>query len=592
MKSLVLLTTVMRHQAAICKVSLERDIRTLERRYRAEGAHFLEVVLPTLDDVLLEGLRIGVCPLPEHFHVRGELPVFLGPLWSLVFDEDGILLSAPSHDAITAIRQITRASKKVFEVCPDDAVAKEISSFLQTDNEVGDYCPPADAIRLLGIAIDALFGRFLRSTDWGVVEGRHGPGATAERYDLVGRWDFGPSNPEIASAFPEPHPPLYSWPYPVFAGRAVGRLVAVPKTATKPRLISIEPSSHQWIQQSIKDRLYSMFNGIRVCDLRSQDPNRILAEIGSYAGCLATIDLSEASDRISNDLVKLVFSRFPQFSGAIQACRTKWIEVPGHGEYELKKFASMGSALTFPIEVMIFTAITLMGVALAEGGEFVSAVRRLAKSDFIRIYGDDIIVPVEHYKPVTIALEVFGLKVNKGKSFAHGLFRESCGADFFGGSDVAPVYRRRRDPGGPHDTSEIVSLVSFANQYSDRYGPSPIPDTVHELLRAWTGLDVSRHPNPSEFGGLAIVGDPSGNRVRYNRALQRDEVRAYTLRVASRDSRASDGARLRYALDSVRGNVVPDDSDVLSAPGVLIPGRTLSHGVSASTHITTRWVAA
>lgn len=589
MKSLVLHRAVLRHQAKLCNVSLERDVVTLENRYGSEGDHFSEVVLPRLDDALTYGLKYGVLPLVEGFAFSGDLPIFLRPLWEQVFDVDGLLLEDANASAILAIRQISRLHKKIFEVCSPEAEAKEVQNFLSTDAEVGSYELP-DALHVRR-AIRALYGRVLASTDWSVVDGRHGPGAVAEKLDAVARWDFGPTNPEITEVFPDPYPQVYSFPLPECEGSPKGRLVAVPKTAVKPRLISIEPVGHQFIQQSIKDVLYRAFERIPMVSLSSQEPNRVLAEIGSHSGDLATLDLSEASDRLSYDFVMDSFRDFPGFRRAIDACRTRVISVEGHGDVELKKFASMGSALTFPLQVMLFSSITCAAIALEEGGEFGRTVRSLAYSGFLRVYGDDIIVPAEHYRPVVAGLEAFGLKVNNLKSFSTGLFRESCGADFYSGHDVTPVYRRRRDPEGRHSTSEVVSLISFANQYHDRYGHSPIPDLVHEWLRARTGINFTRHPNPSEFGGLSVVGALDGPR-RYNVALQREEVRSYALRASNKKHSASERAQLLYALDSVRGSVCPDDSEVLSSPGILIPGRTLSYGVSASTHIKARWVPA
>lgn len=586
MKSLVLLTAVVEHQARLCGVSLDRDIVALRARYDAEGDHFLEVVLPSLDDALLSGLENGYIVPPPDFGVRGYLPKLLLPLWQLVFDEWGDLRDDALPEAVAAIRQITRSYKKIHEVCSDEAQAQEVQKFIRTDAQLADLVFDAGAVRLLAKTIDILFGRKIRSTDWSVVSGRHGPGSVAEELDPVAKWDFGPVNDAIAGVFPLPFPTVYSEPYSSYEGAARCRLVAVPKTRTTPRLIGIEPAGHQWIQQSIKDELYRAFEKMPVCSLSSQEPNRLLAEIGSYEGELATLDLSEASDRISNDLVQRLFGQFPRFSRAIQACRTRETVLPDGTVMTLNKYASMGSALTFPVEVMVFTAITLMSVALSRGSEFSRTVRSLAKSDWIRIYGDDIIVPVEYATVVMTGLELFGLKVNRGKSFYMGHFRESCGADYFRGTNVTPVYRRRRDPSSAREASEVVSLVAFANLYHDRYGHSPIPDLVHELLREHVGLSITRHPNPSEFGGLAVVGHLEGPQ-RYNRALQRDEIRSYTLRTAVKPTRASDGAKLRFALDNARGSVVIEESP--RDPGIL-PGRTLSHGVSALTHIKARWV--
>jgi len=61
----------------------------------------------------------------------------------------------------------------------------------------------------------------------------------------------------------------------------------------------------------------------------------------------------------------------------------------------------------------------------------------------VRVYGDDLIVPVDYVRSVIDVLELLGFKVNTGKSFWNGKFRESCGGDYYDGEDVTPVRVRR-----------------------------------------------------------------------------------------------------------------------------------------------------
>jgi len=84
------------------------------------------------------------------------------------------------------------------------------------------------------------------------------------------------------------------------------------------------------------------------------------------------------------------------------------------------------------------------------------------------VYGDDIIVPAQHAESVSETLEAFGFKVNSRKSFWTGLFRESCGKDYYKGIDVTPVKVRRVIPTSRDDVEELVSLVSFRNQLHER----------------------------------------------------------------------------------------------------------------------------
>jgi hypothetical protein len=84
----------------------------------------------------------------------------------------------------------------------------------------------------------------------------------------------------------------------------------------------------------------------------------------------------------------------------------------------------------------------------------------------VSVYGDDIIVPTEMSASVMEDLESFGLRVNQNKSYNTGLFRESCGGDFYAGVCVTPVYVRKWDfTGNTRDAELITSYVSLSNQF-------------------------------------------------------------------------------------------------------------------------------
>jgi len=82
----------------------------------------------------------------------------------------------------------------------------------------------------------------------------------------------------------------------------------------------------------------------------------------------------------------------------------------------------------------------------------------------VRVFGDDIIVPVDHVHSVIRSLEYFGLKVNSRKSFWNGQFRESCGREYYAGQDVSIVRVRRVIPSSRRNVQEIISTVSTRNQ--------------------------------------------------------------------------------------------------------------------------------
>jgi hypothetical protein len=188
-----------------------------------------------------------------------------------------------------------------------------------------------------------------------------------------------------------------------------------------------------------------------------------LAREGSLTGDLATLDLKEASDRVSNQLVQSLFSRWPSIKEAVGAVRSESADVPGYGVIPLSKYASMGSALTFPLEAMVFMTIVFLGIESALN-------RHLCQKDLtalygkVRVYGDDIVVPTEYVSSVMDALERYGAIVNTRKSFWTGRFRESCGEDFYAGVPVKVARVRRLFPESRKDAKELQATVALRNQ--------------------------------------------------------------------------------------------------------------------------------
>ena len=86
-----------------------------------------------------------------------------------------------------------------------------------------------------------------------------------------------------------------------------------------------------------------------------------------------------------------------------------------------------------------------------------------------------------------MTLEAFGLLVNKKKSFSKGNFRESCGGDYFMGTDVTPVYMRHHIPDrlDRSNSDVLMSLVSTSNQlYKEGYWKTcqTLRDSIEDSL--------------------------------------------------------------------------------------------------------------
>jgi len=485
-----LLQEVLLDRGTWCGVSTERDFKEVVLRVEHEGESFLTITLPTFGKDLEKGLDQGF--VDRHLFAgfarskrSGELPLFLGGFLDLVFDRaSGRLLDEPSIDAIQAIRQITLMFAKVNLECSERRTKAAIRQFIQCEQDVREndqILSQADYDQFARVG-HLLWASVLQRVDEQVYQGqivpKHGPGVTADR--LVGNRKY--DQTEWTSRLETWFPFLDGFVAPSFrayqdfdhvnilepgAERPV-RVVTVPKTLKTPRVIAVEPTAMQYAQQAVAESLVSNLEGKDnpyrwIIGFTDQDPNRSMARKGSLTGNLATLDLSEASDRVSNQLVRVLLDPWPHVAGAVDACRSRKADVPDVGVIRLAKFASMGSALCFPVEAMVFATIVLCGI---EDGLRRQMTRKTIHglAGRVRVYGDDIIVPTEYAEAVVGKLEDFGLRVNTGKSFWTGRFRESCGKEYYAGEDVSIVRVREVLPTQRQDASELISTVSFRNQ--------------------------------------------------------------------------------------------------------------------------------
>lgn len=517
----------------------ERDVETLRSRIAHEGEQFITIALPQLDDLLLEGLSTGRLPVVTGWATKRNqrLPLFLYGHWKAVFDSDGSLLSTPSFHSVRAIRQISRAHKKVFEVCSDSNVQAAVKRFLAIDAELSQLRIPRFVETLSTIA-HYLFGEVVGEAVSGDMPYKHGPGGVAERYDSLYRWDFPVVSREASELVGiEVFRPTWSelLEDPPRIEMVPARLAAVPKTAVKPRLITIEPTYNQFLQQGLATKLRDGMSRFPVCNITDQMRNRRLAQSSSISQQLATVDLSDASDRISNGLVRMVFGWNKSFMDFIQGTRSQVVELPDGSLVQQNKFAGMGSAITFPLETMLFTAIVVYTMCESDRDFSRANVRSYLTREDIGVYGDDIVIPVAVCPTLIRHLEECGLAVNTAKSFSSGGFRESCGGDYLDGRDVTPVYVRRNLPQSKHDVTELVSISSFRNQWVARYGygvVSSLLDAAIAALIPYPPAKAEDHAtvdngvvSVSGYQGICRVGPDDQPEGRWSQTMFRREVK-------------------------------------------------------------------
>jgi len=469
--------------ASICCTSATFDINTVERRIKHEGLSFLTITLPDLGKATQKWLDQGEVGVHAAFQRSGRLPRFLGGFYDRVFDRSsGLLLDKPCIDSIIALRQLTLMFGKMQLPCSKEREAAAIRNYVECEQDVRQFdseLTERDLNEFTSVS-NLLFGELFTQMDRDVYYGRlvpkHGPGSTADgltgngKYrqavwtrrlsevfnpgeHIIPNWRFNRELDDVTILEPDSEVPV--------------KVTLVPKTLRTPRVIAMEPTCMQYMQQAVlrsflehfyRDKLLSKLIGFD-----DQAPNQELARQGSLDSRTATLDMSDASDRVSNQLVRAMFRRWPHLSKAVDSTRSRRARVPGGPVIRLSKYASMGSALCFPVEAMVFTTLIFMGIQRSLNTSLSRRnVKRFCGS--VRVYGDDLIVPVDHVHSVVQTLQLFGAKVGLDKSFWTGKFRESCGREYFSGHDVSLTRVRQAFPTQRQHATEVISVVSLRNQ--------------------------------------------------------------------------------------------------------------------------------
>lgn len=589
---------------------------------KKRGTKFFTIDLVTagkhFDRCLSDGIYFP-CPVPAMGTRQGEVipRLFRGLLRRIFGRRSGKLRINIDVVAVSVLRQLYYAAKKVRMDCDDPATYKTVAEFFDVEKAIqppsldwdgdgfsfvsgdrptlcepvsqlqrrdgdGDqydlrlYAPGGDPLKSSSEVFRDFNSRYPRllhtiqrvadecASALGRFEAseiipKHGPGAVSDR-EGESKFDF-PHWPEKLSNLFQAEEFAYYNAASVWSdsedggpllskGEPPSKLLAVPKTQKAPRLIASEPTAHQWMQQGILGLLTSKMDKtwLKNCvSIRDQDPSRVLACLASAQGHLSTIDLSSASDRVSCWLVERIFRANEEFLSTCHAVRTRWLvqtldkKLPRF--HKLKKFTTMGSALTFPVQSIIY-AIVSVGVDLwsvyapaKEGSRTLLvdptrfSARRFAdettwSSKRVRVFGDDIIHPVESTTLLLEVLTLLGLEVNATKTFYSGFFRESCGLDAYHGIDVTPCYVNEV----PSDTEpeSLVSVVQSSNNFHLR-GMWHTADYLVHTLPQWLrkGLAV-KGVGSGAFGLSSFVGaDVSHLKRRWNDQLQHWEVRAF-----------------------------------------------------------------
>lgn len=542
----------------------DRDIITIERRFKEEGNGFLSIALPSLGKAVDYGLSQGTLTVPLGFAKRGALPIFLSGLLREIFNpKTGKLVDEPDIGVVKSVRQLLYVYKKAIPSTDLDSRLdrKAVRSFWDTDAECISVLTDVQKHWLSSVS-SVLLKRGVLSSDES--DGKHGPGSVYEGLTANQKWVA------VANALRSGDERLYDAGYDTLMDlfhdgdlekettqdltslgywpseqpfRGVARLVTVPKSSTSKRTITVEPVLNQFLQQRLNRLLRK---SIRKCHvlrnclaLSDQSENQKLAVIGSLTGGYSTIDLSSASDLLSHKLVEFVFTHLGgNFLPDMVRCRTPWVS-DSEKSQELRKYAGMGNATTFPVQSIVFAIIAIIGTLKSLGCK-PSYKNVLRASKLVRVYGDDIIVSTCHFHHVASEITGFGLRLNWSKTFSTGNFRESCGVDAFKGVDVTPAYAKTYPGHISGDLDHLGDMVHFRNamrhgfmhhtaEAVQRYVEKVyhLPYITPELYqKRENGSFVKSIHASSDIGGLGWV---ERNRCfsfgRINVPLQRVEIR-------------------------------------------------------------------
>jgi hypothetical protein len=566
-----------------CCTSATRDIKTVSGRVKHEGISYLTISLPSFGKDFQKSLDQGIVDrnLFQGFSWQAGLPRFLGGFLDRVFDRgSGVLVHNPDVEAILAIRQLTLLFSKIELPCSPARERDAMSGYVDCDEEVkrndamlmsSDFSEFHRMAMLLFSDVFSVMDKLIYDED---TIPKHGPGATADK--LLGNQKFKLNTwtdrlQAVMSAenylLPNAryvHEDRFTFLEP--GAEQPVKVISVPKTQKTPRIIAIEPSYVQYAQQAILEPLILNLESDRTAKhflgFSDQGPNQSMAKEGSENGQTATLDLSEASDRVSNQLVRAMVSSFPNLLKGLDATRSRKADVPGHGVIRLAKYASMGSALCFPIEAMVFLTLIFLGIENESNTRFTSKAQLNEYRGRVRVYGDDLIIPIDCVESVIQSLEHFGARVGSSKSFWIGRFRESCGKEYYDGHDVSVVKFRRMLPASRSDGQGCISLVSFANQLFQagcwetvKY----VDSLVWKVLNYYpVALDTSPVLGRTSFCGF--------EHERMCPHLHRPLVKGYVVRtIIPENSLSGDGALLKFFLK--RGGLPSADGKHLERSG-------------------------
>jgi hypothetical protein len=561
--------------------AIGRDCARMLRMHQAYGDEYLTIHLSDAQKIFEKALSRGWYPGSQGgaadvlkfngasgFPLRGR--TFLSVFINRIFGADGKLLDTACVSSVKTVIGTLALFKKVEMPCKQEYVQDEVDQFFQIEGSL--RTPSSDWIHgqfaresLVGQNMDSdpdLFGQEPRlakllgvaqevadrvAASFGyldpfAIKCKHGPRAVSDLKYGADKYSFPTWSQRLEAYFPCDHHSVHN--AELFAqwsdaesghmGRepkeAPAKLIAVPKTQKGPRLIASEPTSHMWIQQGVwrylDDSVHSSLLRHAV-NFHDQMPSRLAAQKASNDASFATVDLKSASDRLTLWTVERVFRANESLLQAFAACRTLWVRAPKSTDSQqrsvvLKKFANQGSALTFPVQSIVYAMFCIAATMYARSIKVTS--RNILKvSKEITVFGDDLILPTHALPYLELLLKHNQLKVNTAKTHYNGNFAESCGFRGFKGVDVTPTYLTCVSSENP-TFEDIFALVEVSNNFAKEWRFHQSKMVASLVPEKW----LKRLTPTRLVSGLSLFtfspGLPADVRVLYSKDLHRYEI--------------------------------------------------------------------
>lgn len=466
----------------------------LRHRFEYEGVKLLTVTLPKLAKAVIRSVEIGYFDRPTDFAWQGcSLRYFRSLLVKIFCRKTGRLLSDYCPVAFYALRQFCEYFYKLGLDFEPEVLTEAQNKYLAVNKELAELDLSFDWSEMLRKNAETFYADLFKSSPsdilaYGV---RCGPGSFAGA-----KWiqeNFGVSYNEWKT-FPDELTGTcsrswaaysgYGKPYPSSDTRVVihddykvAEVLFVKKDSRGPRVISKEPyhlirpqmAFFSWASKTLERVTQFRINFV------DQTINQRLACEGSASGKYATLDLKDASDRVSITLLRRIFQNSSGIRYFLNHLRSTHFVTPRGRRGVVTSVAGMGSGLTFPLLAFLVQISICTEISKRFGLKF-STVR-----SEVFVYGDDVVVPTRWVSAAVSGLEKSGLLVNRDKSFSQGPFRESCGGDFIGGIECAPTRLKLQfiELPKPRDCRFGLTVPVFDGQFV-----KAIVAHTHELRRS------------------------------------------------------------------------------------------------------------